>query len=34
MKMNEKDADDNPVYRVLRNQRDAKTILDFILGGV
>jgi hypothetical protein len=29
--MNLKEADDNPVYRVLKNQRDTKTILDFII---
>lgn len=32
LKINEKEADDNLVYRALKNQRDAKTILNFILG--
>lgn len=29
--MDQKEADDNPVYRALKNQRDTKTIFDFIL---
>lgn len=29
--MDQKEADDNPVYRVLKNQRDTKCIFDFIL---
>jgi hypothetical protein len=28
-----KDAGDNPVYRVLKHQRDTKNILEFLLGG-
>lgn len=29
--MDQKEAEDNPVYRVLKNQRDTKSIFDFIL---